>query len=242
MVDPLVRLSKRQRLEQPLCWMDCETIATVVAPVGVGVDSASSPRPDRRMLLSTPIASALTEEIFLDRLAKEILIPFRFSLSNQIQLLDEDAVENDTVSAAKERRRCLQSRLCIGLNACLRLLEEATAATRSGGTHLPTCTATPTKPTTPAPQLVVLASEAATASTSTAAHQAVAVWAHQVGTPLLVLPNTSSRELGRRFGTKHVTAVAFVSSPLTQQQPNRALHNAVDSFVAFVRDKVPPQK
>ena len=235
-MDPLLRLTKRQRLDHPLCWMDCETIETVVAPVAMSTRDPLQQQPLSRHF-QTPIASPLTEEIFLDRLQKEILTPFRFSLSDQIQLLD-NAV--DTVPSAKLRRQWLQSRLRVGLNACLRLLEDADAPLNGNPARDATVVALPT--------LVVITSEATTSASSTAAHYALAMLAHQVGTPLLVLPTTSSRDLGRRLGTKHVTAMAFVGE--CQNSPDGApsglppteqdqVHTAVASFVAFVRDKIP---
>jgi len=149
--DPLRRLTKRQRLEEPICWMDCESVDTVVAPVGGGNrHNQQQQQQQQQQLIQTPLASQLTSEIFLDRLQKEILTPFRFSLSSQLQLLDHNDGKEDTVHAAKERRRVLQSRLRIGLNACIRALEEACSGSTIYGTGGP-------QP----PTLLVLTDEAA---------------------------------------------------------------------------------
>jgi len=204
--------------------MDCESVDIVVASVGSGAAEATAHTNRQQQLIQTPLASQLTSEIFLDRLQKEILTPFRFSLSSQIQLLDYDG-KDDTVQAAKERRRALQSRLRIGLNACIQALEESCC----GPQEAP-----------PPPTLLVLTNEAtASSNNNTALHVLVAL-AHQTGTPLLRLP-ISSKDLGQRLGTKHATALAFVpiSSNILVSAEHQQLHAAVDSFVDFMREKVP---
>lgn len=231
--DPLRRPTKRQRLEQPVCWMDCESVDTVVALVGSG-NRHDKDQQQQLLLIQTPLASQLTSEIFLDRLQKEILTPFRFSLSSQIQLLEYDG-KDDTVHAAKERRRALQSRLCIGLNACIRALEEACrySTNSSAGTG-------DSQP----PTLLVLTNDAAginNNNSNTALHVLVAL-AHRTRTPLLRLP-LSSKELGQCLGTKHVTALTFLPpsrcGKVAVSVEHQQLHAAVDSFVDFMRDKVP---
>ena len=219
---PLFRLTKRQRLEGPVCWMDCESIETVVSGSRV---------------LRTPAASQLTQDLFMDRFQKEIAKPFRFSLSSQIQLLDrrELGVEEgedteDTVQAAKERRQQIRARLRIGINACTRALE---AACYEGER---------------APSLLVLTTSSSNTTTSSdpsiSAH--LPALAQRAQVPLLLLPSTTAAtELGTILGIPRVTALAFVpqnrhgmsSSALSADQ-NERLHAAVDSFVEFARGKV----
>jgi len=215
-VDPLVRRTKRQRLEQPVCWMECESLETVVV-AAAAVNSSSR-------WIRTPVATPLTQELFLDRLQKEIVTPFQFSLSSQIRLLSQD----DTVPAAKERRRWIQSRLRVGGNACAQALEQA-ACDNSNNNQAPT--------------LLVLTSS--TSTPSTVAQSILPALAHRAGTPVLLLSSGSSTELGRLLGIRRVSALAFVPAPpdcAARSEEEQRVHAAVDSFVEFGRSKVAPQQ
>jgi len=202
--------------------MDCESIETVVSGSRV---------------LRTPAASQLTQDLLMDRFKKEIVKPFRFSLSSQIQLLDrrelgvEEGEEDteDTVQAAKERRQQIRARLRIGINACTRALE---AACYEGER---------------APSLLVLTTSSSyTTSSDPSISAHLPALAQRAQVPLLLLPSTTAAtELGTLLGIPRVTALVFVpqnqhgvsSSALSADQAER-LHAAVDSFVEFTRGKV----
>ena len=185
--------------------MDCENIATVASPF------SNSP-------LQSPIASQLLKEIFFDRFQKEILEPFHFSLSSQLQVDNATASLNDM----KQCRSILKQRILVGTNACTRALEAACA---HKGTP---------------PRLLVVASDVTPATILV--HVMVLCHQHQI--PILVLPGpATSIELGQLLGTKKVSILAFL--PHAGVYPGTTLqchvHAAVDSFVDFVKSKIPKE-
>jgi len=196
------RPTKRQRLEQPPSWMDCENIATVASPYA-------------EMPLQTPIASQLTKEIFLERFQKEVLEPFHFSLSSQLQV-----DPNTSLVDTKQCRSILKQRIIVGTNACTRVLEAA-------------CTQRGTPP-----RLVVLTTDT---PPTILVHVPVLCQQHQI--PMLLLGGPASLELGKVLGTKKVGIFAF--SPHAGVYPGTPLqcnvHSAVDSFVDFVQSKIPKE-
>jgi ribosomal protein L7Ae-like RNA K-turn-binding protein len=98
--------TKRQRLENPPSWMDCETLSSVAAPFETPI--------------RTPLVSQLTKEIFIERFQKEILVRFHYSLSNQMLVEPPSSLE-DVMS----QRTVLKKRILVGTNACTRALEAA---------------------------------------------------------------------------------------------------------------------
>jgi hypothetical protein len=100
------------------CWMDYESIESIQTlsfkkiPLGMKVTSC---------VINASVASSPLTEIFLSRLHKEIIIPFRFTLSSQIQLLDSDK----TVHDATERRNVIQQRIVFGYNNVSKLIFDA---------------------------------------------------------------------------------------------------------------------
>lgn len=203
----MFRPTKRQRIEHPVCWMDCESIETIPCPLVVG-------QQQQCIMVKTPVATVLTKEIFLDRFQKEILQPFRFSLSSQIQIC-----EGETLEQVKARRDVLQKRIVCGINAVTSTLEAAVC-----------CKA-------PIPLLLVLTIDVYPSLT---AH--LPILAQQIPVPILLLPGAqSSSELGKLLGTKKVAALAIV--PPLHADYNMAddecrVHAAVNSLARFIRDKI----
>ena len=97
------------------CWMDYESIDSIQ---NLSMKIATTP-----FAIHTQVASSTMTEIFLHRLHKEIIIPFRFTLSSQIQLLDSDR----TVHDATERRNLIQQRILFGFNNVSKLLFDASS-------------------------------------------------------------------------------------------------------------------
>jgi ribosomal protein L7Ae-like RNA K-turn-binding protein len=102
----MFRPTKRQRLENPPSWMDCETLASVAAPFETPI--------------RTPLVSQLTKEIFIERFQKEIVGRFQFSLSSQLRVDGPSSLQD-----VKSRRTVLKQRILVGTNACTRALEAA---------------------------------------------------------------------------------------------------------------------
>jgi ribosomal protein L7Ae-like RNA K-turn-binding protein len=192
--------------------MDCEQLTEIPAPHLLGQKDATTP-----MLLRTPLASTVTKDIFLDRFRKEIVDRFHFSLNSQMRLL-----EGESVHDAKDRRRIIKGRLMVGFSVCGKALQQDVVTA-------------PQQP--PVLQLVVLSSDFSPARF--AAH--IPLLAHQQGVPLLLLPN-SSVEMGRLLGVKSAGVLAFCAATEPTEggwtETERAIHQGLDSFVHFVRNKV----
>ena len=112
------RQRKQGNSSHVCCWMDYESIESIqyLPPTTTLVPTKSSPS-----LIRPQIASSTMTEIFLNRLHKEIVAPFRFTLSSQIQLLDSDQSVHD----ATDRRNEIQKRLLFGYNNVSKLLFDA---------------------------------------------------------------------------------------------------------------------
>jgi ribosomal protein L7Ae-like RNA K-turn-binding protein len=190
------RPTKRQRIECPPSWMDCETISAV---------------PYLNSIIRTPVASQVTKEIFLERLEKEIVKRFRFSLSSAQHKLHEDD------ETSKKRRNLLRKRIQIGTNACTQALQKQQQQ----------------------PRLVVVAGSNAPPAI-VLAH--IPVLTRQQKVPLLLLPATA-QEVGKVLGTKRVVILTFLGrqddEDATTSDDDEQVHDAVDSFVDFMRLKVP---
>ena len=198
----MFRPTKRQRLQHPTSWMDCETIETIPSPF------------EQQFILKTPLATVLTKEIFFDRLQKEIVHRFRFTLSSQIQILKGESLDD-----VKARRSLLQTRIVCGINAVTRMLEEAVCDRA------------------PVPLLVILTTDVYPSHIM--AH--LPVLAKQVQAPVLLLPGAqSSTELGKLLGIKSVAALAFAPHHVVvgTTHDESQLHAAVDSLADFVRGKI----
>lgn len=203
----MFRPTKRQRLECPPSCLDIETLQTVPT-----IPSLVSPP----ALIRTDLASQLAKELFLERFQKEVVIPFRYSLSSQLQI-------DTNLEDAMRRRELLKQRIPVGTNACTRVLE---AASYEKG---------------PAPILLVVAAEGIKPPTMLL-H--IPVLARQLRVPLLLLPGeASAEELGKLLGIKRVAILAFLPHINIYREGTPAveaeLHSAVNSFVEFVRTKVP---
>lgn len=221
---------KKQR--QPRSFADNESLACVASPIGP---------------IRTPVVSTLVKEILLDRLEKEIVSKFSFSLSREKKqqgpkylvggkLVSREEREskrrrvepltNDTKkkeeklrSPESEKKVTVKKRLLVGTNQCTRALE---AAVLGKGM---------------APSLLVLARDVY--PPTILAH--IPFLAKQVGTPILLFPGRASMELGSTLGTKKVAIVLFLpSGDVTDATEEiQQCHKDIDSFVEFAKSKVP---
>jgi ribosomal protein L7Ae-like RNA K-turn-binding protein len=224
----MFRLTKRQRLKHPSCWMDVESIESLPYPL---MDAPSN-------VLRTHVAALLTKDIFMDRFRKEILQPFRFTLSSQLQVMDGESLED-----VKERRTLLRQRILVGINAVTRALELAVAATKpttTGSSDIAVKAALVN-----APLLIVLSTDVPPTVT-----MQIPILAKQLGVPVLLLPGMqTSHELGELFGIRTVAAMAIVPNihnietmcKSTTMKTADHVNNAVDSFAAFMIGKVETQ-
>jgi ribosomal protein L7Ae-like RNA K-turn-binding protein len=235
----MIRSTKRQRLEHPTSWMDCESIEVVVnAPVVVGADSIETSKnhddnSKHDRVLRIPAASIHLTELFFERFQVEILKRYRYSLSSQIRIFEED--DEDIIRTIKRDRSILQQRIKIGINSCTRVLEALlrqnendTSIEGTKQTAMLLVLTTDIKPPTIQAHLPVLAS--------------------QVSPPvpiMLLSGSSSSSEFGKLLGTKNVSAVVFLSQnraeddqATVREEETKQVHFAVDSFVDYVRRKI----
>jgi hypothetical protein len=256
--------SKRQRIHEPrkqksndgsiCCWMDCESLETiddlkVSAPTG----SIAT--------IHTPIASATSKEIFMNRLQQEVLLPFRYSLSSQIQLLDSD----QTIYDATNRRKIIQRRILCGYNAVSNVLFEYSKSMIHGRSDH--------RNEVRVPRLIVLVNiddnDELNSRLEPSMLQHIVLLTHELNIPLLLLPSStdyadrsSSEEPASLFGasSKFLHVIAFVSQGSTdsshdilqsvdrlnetgavnksfKHSSDKRIHETIDSFIEFIRGK-----
>ena len=100
------------------CWMDYESIESIHS---LSLKKINYSKESMPLVINTKVASSTMTEIFLSRLHKEIILPFRFTLSSQLQLLDSD----QNVYDATKRRNMIQRRIYFGYNSVSKLLFDA---------------------------------------------------------------------------------------------------------------------
>lgn len=201
------RPHKRPRTESPTGWMECDDLTAVPNPHLLGKEKGDG------LLLRTPIASTVSKEVFLDRLRKEIVEPFQFSLNSQLQIRP-----GESVLEAKERRKLIKSRILVGISVCSKALSAKNDS--SAPTFL---------------DLLVVSSDYQPAHF--AAH--LPLLAHQRQVPLLLLPEASN-ELGTLLGIRRAGVVAFTRPPAdtSGEEGVQDIHDAVTSFVAFIKNRI----
>ena len=235
------------------CWMDYKSIDTVD---NLNILPSAG---DSDICIRTLIASPTTTEIFINRLRHEILTPFRYSLSSQIQLLETDHSIHDAIN----RRKLIRDRIVCGYNAVSSLLFTYSNAKVRG-----IC-----DKENRVPQLIVLVNGSEKDKTHApflpSMLQHIPLLAHELEIPLLILPSSidsmicTSQKLGSLFcaSEKHLYVLAFVSKrPIrpssigadksndgqteiamnddTNLWSDAHVHASINSFVEFIRGKI----
>jgi hypothetical protein len=225
MNDSMLRATKRQRLDNPSSWMDCESIGAVISSPLHVEKQGTSDITSNTGILRTPPASDHTTALFYERFEIEILKRFRFSLSSQIQILEDDV----PVHTIKRNRMILQQRIRVGINACTRSLEASLRCVNDR------------QRLEEQPVLLILTSDI----TPPTIQAQLPVLASQMSPPvpvLLLSGSSSSTELGKLLGTKHVASIVFMSKGCShdlniERVDDQLVHSAVDSFVDYIRKK-----
>jgi ribosomal protein L7Ae-like RNA K-turn-binding protein len=108
----MLRPTKRQRLECPLSWMDCESLAKVPSADG---------------FVTTSVADDYTPNIFLERFQKEIVERLKYSLSSASPKSPSriHADQNEPSSEKPNTSHAVTERIVVGVNACTKLLQDA---------------------------------------------------------------------------------------------------------------------
>jgi hypothetical protein len=153
----MIRPTKRQRVECPPSWLDCATLQAVPAAARRSTAKHAAPNSDDNGgMIRTPVASSTTKDIFLDRLRKEVVDKYKFSVASPKKattsaagtrggtavgsmkdVSDGNDNADDPVHSQQRIRELLRRRIAIGLNECTRALESAVGRQRrTSGTAL----------------------------------------------------------------------------------------------------------
>jgi ribosomal protein L7Ae-like RNA K-turn-binding protein len=237
------KCNKKRKL--PITFLDAPSLDMVVGP------------PPERRLYTTPVASEVVKEIFLDRLVKEIVMPFlcrpkraRESTSTvEYQHIMKDgklvkqAVSNSAPNGKeivadiktapdKASNQIWKERILMGTNQCSRLLERLSNHNEAG-------TNSPTK--TMSASLIVLARDVY--PPTMLAH--IPQLAQGLQIPVLLLPGQASLELGNALTVQRTSILIFMASCFDQKdginknEDDDHEMDPIDSFVAFVKDQIP---
>jgi ribosomal protein L7Ae-like RNA K-turn-binding protein len=143
----MIRPTKRQRVECPPSWLDCATLQAVPAAASRSTTTHVAPNNVSGMI-RTPMASSTTKDIFLDRLRKEVVDKYKFSVASpkattsaagtgggtavgsMKDMSDGNDKADDPVHSQQRIRALLRRRIAIGLNECTRALESAVGRQR----------------------------------------------------------------------------------------------------------------
>jgi hypothetical protein len=238
----------RQVENSTVCsWMDYDSMESIQS---LSSTTITRSKVATSCIVSTPVASSTMTEIFLNRLHKEIILPFRFTLSSQIQLLDSD----QTIHEAIERRNLIQQRIMFGYNNVSKVLFEAHS-----------------NKTTKKPSLIVMVNldnsspneslrvqqPPSTFRIGAAMLQHIPVLANNMKIPFLILPssywsddpsrgkveNNTIHTLSTMFGfdrhrntTTQFSLIAFIHRPQQHHNPEESLglHNR-DDYMSIER-------
>lgn len=235
----MYRPPKRQRLEHPVSWLDCESFTSVCSKLA----SVVAPCSDH------------VESLFLDRFEKEIVKKLGLAFPRETSLDDLGPEDEANKSKRKAIHEITKKRVLIGTNACTRILEELLPARQRikerSGKQKPSAPNT-TKPGVGKPSLVVMALDGVeegerpwpAVSQSVAAFSHIPRMADKLNVPILLLSKDSARELARILKLRTVSVLSFVSKPeiattsdtkgpVTPQEID-SIHKRVDSFVSFM--------
>jgi ribosomal protein L7Ae-like RNA K-turn-binding protein len=179
------RPNNRQKRQNPDSWLHNHSLACVASPF------SSEP-------ISTPVASAHTKEVFLERLEKEIIIPLNLYRGKKAVTLKDHAPATEGTVTGSSKKRPWPKRIVVGSNQGTRALEKALKGETKGAVK---------------PSLVVLARDIY--PPTILSH--IPVLVHQLrqpdgktAIPILLLPGRASKELGKAFGPKNVSIVVFL--------------------------------
>lgn len=219
------RPSKRQRRQNPTSWLHNHSLACVVSPFG------GDP-------IRTSVVSAHTKEVFLERLAKEIIGPLDLYRGKKVVTLNDHAPAAESVAGSatmNSKKRPWPKRIVVGTNQCTRALEKA-LMDEIGGTAKPSLVvlARDIYPPTILSHVPVMAQQLLQPDDKTAL-------------PILLLPGKASKELGQGFGPKNVSIVVFFAEDAVFSSDGNLLkeedlpaEQCISSFVKFVTESLLP--
>lgn len=243
--------TKKRRAQHPRSLADNESLACVASPFGP---------------IRTLVASQVEKEIFLERLDKEIVKRFSFSLSNSkvgqqqrqqqgpMFLVGGKLVSRNQGNNNVNERNKRKMNDCNGDNnnidsECEDVSKEQVDSTQQppkdmllkmrmivGTNQCTRALESAMAGAGPAPALVVLAKDLH--PPTILAH--ILLLAKQKVAPILLLPGRASVELGKILGTKKVGIFIMLPSVAADKESDirSGYHKDIDSFIEFVKAKL----
>lgn len=192
--------------------------------------------------IQTPLASTLTKEILLERLKKEIVDRFDLKLSvprdyqhvvtktGKLQGKRQDSKEKKKRQINQDPKMILlRSRMVLGVNQCTRELETTLVRSRVTSSD---------DTLFGSPALILLGRDLY--PPTILSH--IPLMAQETNTPILLLPGNASVELGTTLGIPRVGIVLFRRNASRNNElsmDDAKLHAQIDSFIDFIKSKVP---
>lgn len=196
-------------------------------------------------MVSTPAISEAMKEILLDRFMKEIVRPFRTTIlsdengkvekisssfvmvNGQLKKAPKSAAGRKTFQA-KNHTSIWSTRLRMGTNQCLRILEHC-MGNHNNNHNNNSSSSSHEKDSHPSRPLLILLAKDVYPPTMLV-H--VPVMASKLGIPLLLLPGKASNELGRAVGVRKTSILLFLPSK-TGTEGDGTDDEKIDSFIQY---------
>jgi hypothetical protein len=192
--------------------------------------------------VQTLCLSQVDKEIILDRLLKEIVNNFDFTLSSKHHQIRKrkrsDDIEKSCGDICDQEvlKTVLRSRLRVGVNSCTRALERAFHQNRSANQNAGSADKNHMQLDI-IPDLVILARDIR--PPNMLAH--VPYFCSLLKIPVLLLPGRASKDIGKILGGKNASVIMFLkrSGEQIDDEVSIRYHRIIDSFVEFAKSKQP---
>jgi ribosomal protein L7Ae-like RNA K-turn-binding protein len=236
------RASNKKQKAPPRSFLENESLSSVVG------FPAENLEPGATVIINTPVASAVTKEIFFERFEKEIIQPFEFRfqsnskskeaghyavLNGKLQKLSRTTKNVTPSSKETPRHEDATTGRESSSSAAATKRKLLKARLLVGTNQCSRALEAAQAGTSPIPSLMVLSRDIY--PPTMLAH--APVLACKLSIPLLLLPGKASSELGKVLGTKKTSIMLFLPS----KESGDALR-AIDSFIEFVIQQIPKEE
>eukprot|EP00934_Nitzschia_sp_Nitz4_P006318 Nitzschia sp. Nitz4//scaffold1_size375055//1462//2139//NITZ4_000200-RA/size375055-processed-gene-0.279-mRNA-1//1//CDS//3329540817//6308//frame0 len=222
------RTNRKRKL--PASFLDCQSLSHVV-DLSYGQNSGDKDK--STSTVTTPVAADVSKEVFLDRLVKEVVKPFRPKASEDIgssqkppSISTPFVMANGKLQKRKQTKQRTThentvwgQRLRMGTNQCLRLLE---TRLQDGSK--------------PNPTLLVLARDLY--PPTMLAH--APAMAKSLNIPVLLLPGSATKDLGQALGIRRTSILLFLDKESSDH--SSSTNDPIDSFVDFAKTLIPKEE
>mmetsp|Transcript_7894 Transcript_7894/g.14872 ORF Transcript_7894/g.14872 Transcript_7894/m.14872 type:complete len:236 (-) Transcript_7894:39-746(-) len=223
---------KKNTILIPKSLADIESLELVPSPVGP---------------IRTLAVSAVDKSIIIERFVNEIVQKFHFSLSQPMKRqrftntkCPQDAKNSHRQDIELKMAEFSKSRIIVGTNSCTRLLEKLYSSKSEGKNNESIQESSIIDPSSShiywTVSLCILSRDVRPATILS--H--IPYLCHLFNIPVLLLPGKASLELGAALGTKKVSIVLFqTKSQSAMEDPEKKWQQQIDSYVDFVKKKIP---